>query len=426
MAQAIAQMVAIVALAFTAAGRAAEPASEPAPAGGACACCCEEITPRGSAPGIFNCGDCCGCCDDLRFYRSEVLGRLWMRGEYLAWSMKGQSFPSLVTTSLPGTPANEVGVPGLFPTMTLLGNERLLGEMNSGGRLTGGFWWTPEQYGGLEGSFFEVDAKSRHRFVGNSVAGIARPYLDVTTDQWASLLVAYPGLQNGSVDVAAETQFTGGEALLRQVVRFGESYRIDLVGGYRHAHLGDQLMITESMAPLIGYPANTYIDRFDLFRVQNDFHGGQAGVIARWRRHNVALQLSGKVSLGETVTHTQIDGGTAAKQYVGTVGHLLSSSSGGLLAQPSNIGRYRNTGFSSFEELGLTLDVQLTCTARAFFGYNLMYWSRVARVADQLDLGVNPTQMNSDQLVGASRPALDLTTTDFWAQGLNVGFEYQF
>ncbi len=364
--------------------------------------CCEQFTPRGSAAGIFQCGDCCACCDDLRVYRSEILGRLWVRGEYLAWSMRGQYFPMLLNSGPLGTPIDWVGMPPLPQTMTLVGDERLLDGLRSGGRVTGGWWWTPEQYSGVEGSFFELDADSHHHYAGIQTEGIARPYR-TSTGQWQTRLISYPDVQNGSIDISAETQFTGGEALLRQVVSFGESYRIDLVAGYRHAHLGDQLMITESTETVSGVET----ELFDLFRTENDFHGGQVGAIARWRRNNLSLQLLGKLALGETVTHTEIDGGTATLQ-----GSQYSGSAGGLLAQPSNMGQYRNTGFATFEELGLNLELQLTCTARAFLGYSLLGWSRVARVADQVNLDVNSP--------------LELKTTSFWAQGMNVGLEYQF
>jgi hypothetical protein len=381
-------MTALWLLVLTAVGISAEPAQ----VDGEAAECCECLTPRGSASGIFQCGDCCGCCDDLRVYRSEILGRLWVRGEYLAWSMKGQYFPSLVTTTLPTTTAANTGVPYQPGAMTLVGDEKWLGDMRSGGRLTGGFWWTPEQYGGIEGSFFEVDAGSHPGQSGTANMALARPYRDATTGQWASLLVAYPGLQSGAVQVSADTQFSGGEALLRQVVRFGESYRLDLVAGYRHAHLGDGLLVTQWSAPT---DTGIVTDLYDQFRTENDFHGGQAGLIARWRRNNLSLELLGKVALGESISQVDIDG-----------------SPGALLATPSNAGHYRDSGFSTFEELGLNLGVQLTCTSRVFFGYSFLYWSRVARVADQVNLEVNTP--------------LDLKTTSFWAQGLNVGFEYQF
>jgi hypothetical protein len=420
MARRAAWTAALLALALTGAGSAAEPAS----ATGACSTCCEELTPRGCAPGIFNCADCCACCDDLRVYRSEILGRLWVRGEYLAWAMKGQEFPPLVAVNAASI-APDVPL-GRLRTFTLVGDEELLGGMNSGGRLTGGFWWTPEQFGGIEGSFFEVDAESHQRVVNQDPLVIGRPYHDVTTGQDRLLTVASPGVLRGSVEVGAETQCTGGEALLRQNFRYGPTYRVDFVGGYRHAHLGDQLLIRESLAPLVGYPANTYIDRFDLFRTENDFHGLQLGTIACLRRNNVSLQLTGKVGIGQSITDVDIDGGTAVTQYTGTRANQLSGSPGGLLALPSNMGHYHDAGFGTFEELGLNLQLQLTCLSRVFLGYNFMYWSRVARVADQLDLGVNPTQMNSGQLVGPARPAFNLDTTDFWAQGLNVGFEYQF
>ena len=59
-------------------------------------------------------------------------------------------------------------------------------------------------------------------------------------------------------------------------------------------------------------------------------------------------------------------------------------------------------------------------------GYTFLYWTTVGRAADQIDPVVNPTQFGGGRLAGPAAPAFDLWTTGFWAQGLSLGFEYQF
>jgi hypothetical protein len=39
---------------------------------------------------------------------------------------------------------------------------------------------------------------------------------------------------------------------------------------------------------------------------------------------------------------------------------------------------------------------------------------------------VNPTPFPPGTLSGPAAPDFKLRTTDFWGQGLNLGFEYQF
>jgi hypothetical protein len=49
----------------------------------------------------------------------------------------------------------------------------------------------------------------------------------------------------------------------------------------------------------------------------------------------------------------------------------------------------------------------------------------MVRPGDQVDLLVNPTQINSGTLVGAARPQFDFKESDFWLQGVNLGLEYR-
>ena len=99
---------------------------------------------------------------------------------------------------------------------------------------------------------------------------------------------------------------------------------------------------------------------------------------------------------------------------------------GGLLAQPTNIGRYAFNDFAVAPEGTLNLGFQLTDGIRVFGGYTFMYWSNVTRAGEQIDLVVNGTQIGGQPLVGAARPAFVQRQNDFWAQGVNVGAEFRY
>ncbi len=77
-------------------------------------------------------------------------------------------------------------------------------------------------------------------------------------------------------------------------------------------------------------------------------------------------------------------------------------------------------------EIGLTLGYDLTPRLKATVGYTLLYWSDVARPGDQIDLNVDPAQLAGPHQTTGAKPAFVLHTSDFWAQGLNLGLDYRF
>ena len=107
---------------------------------------------------------------------------------------------------------------------------------------------------------------------------------------------------------------------------------------------------------------------------------------------------------------------------------------GGLLAEPSNIGIRSQDRFAVIPEMGVKLGYNFTPNIKAFVGYTFMYVSNVARPGDQIDRTVNISQQPillgttavNPPLVGAARPFPLFQTTDFWAQGVNFGLEIQY
>lgn len=391
---------------------------------GACEACeplRTGVVGLGFVPYDAQCGPCWSC-RETRLYRSEILGRLWFGAEYLLWATKSQRPAALVATSDAGTAAADTGVLGLGTTHVAFGQSNELGEMRSGGRLSGGIWWTPEQRGGFEASYFALDeATAEAHFATPSGNLVARPYLDVVAGQEASRLVNYPGIVEGSLDLVADSSFSGAEALIRQVLDHTPTYRLDLLGGYRYQRLDDSLLVSESLHSLnaaSGYAAGSVVSRFDDFRSLNSFHGAEAGLVARWWRSRFSLQLLGKVALGGTETQTVVDGGTTIDG-----GNLLP---GGVLALPTNMGNRSEGRFSAVGQFGVALEYYVTCLLRLSVGYDFIAWSGVGRAMDQIDRGLNPTQFPPGALVGVARPEFQLRTTDFWAQGLKLGLEYQF
>ncbi len=352
-------------------------------------------------------------CRPTRVYRSFFLGRLWYNAELLGWATKGQDLPALVTNS-----------PAAGAT-TLFGDERVHDEMRLGGRITGGWWWTPEQRSGLELQYFGVDGEDVDFRAGNGTDPVvARPFIDAATGLPVAAAVNSPGVAVGGIRVRADMEFTGAGAHLRHRLAVGHSYRIDWLFGYRYLRLYDQLRTLEnftSLSPASGFAAGLDVERFDRFRTENEFHGGELGLIAQWRRRCWSVDILGKAAYGSTHEGIFIEGQTTTTDAVGN----STIYSGGLLAQDSNSGSVTNSRDSFVGELGISLKYHLSCQTRLAIGYTAIYWADVARSADQIDLTVAPAQIPPAGGVGG-RPLLPLAETEFWAHGLNASFEYQF
>jgi hypothetical protein len=135
----------------------------------------------------------------------------------------------------------------------------------------------------------------------------------------------------------------------------------------------------------------------------------------------VWLDVTGKLGIGVTHQVVSVGGSTTAA----VPGAAAVTQPGGLLALPTNSGRFVNDEFALVPQLGVRLGYQLTDGVRTFVGYDLLYWSNVVRPGEQIDLAVNPTQLPPGTLFGAARPAPKGRETDLFLNGLSAGVELQ-
>jgi hypothetical protein len=397
--------------------------------------CCETCVGQscstcGGACSFFD-PPCNACGVDPRIYRSLILGRLWVELEYLAWSSRSTRLPPLVTTGDATASPAEAGVLGSDNTSILFGNADYHGDLRSGGRLTGGYWFTPEHRFGIEGSFFQVDGgEAEFLALGDATPVLARPVINAQTGLPAAVLVSYPGVQLGGIAVMSEMDLLGAEALLRRAMRSGSNYRLDGVVGYRYQRLLDRLSVDESFdfAREDDSDETTSLDRFDDFASENEFHGGEVGLIGRWWGCRWAVQALGKVALGGTRTTTTIDGGTVrtVTNDDPAIEPIQTAYAGGVLALPSNRGRYSQSDFGAVGELGVRIEYAWNKQCRMSLGYTVMYWPSVARVTDSIDTVVDPSQIPPDANPSAASPSFVFRDTEFWTQGLNAGLHIDF
>jgi hypothetical protein len=388
------------------------------------------------------CGNCAICCTPCG--KPHVL---WVRPEYLLWWTKGMDIPPLVTTSTdPDIPVDRAGVLGDPTTVILYGGDDILDGDRHGFRIRAGVWLDPCNRVGLEGEYFSLGTANEQYVAFSDATGrpvLARPYFNINPrDEFDapdpparedSQLVSYPDELAGTVSVAATSTLSSAAAHVRINVCcknwcypdpcypccWGQgNARLDFLVGYRWARLKERLRIFEDLTTLIDEPPGDVLDRFTAY---NDFHGCDLAVQWQVRHNRWFLETLGRISLGNNRQTVDIFGNTVFTQPV------PAEFEGGLLTQTTNIGRYTRDDFTMIPEIGVTLGCELTPCLTFTVGYTLLYWGRVARPGDQIDRDVNPDYLapplDPDSI--PARPEFVFDSTDFWAQGLNLGLDYR-
>lgn len=341
------------------------------------------------------------------------------------WWGKAVELPTLVTTSPHGTPINKAGVLAQPHTSVLVGGG-LTEPLRSGARFTLGWWWTPCQQEGIEATYFFLGSQSTgFELTSNDYPILARPFYNAQSFTQDAVVVTYPHRREGWVNVSTDSELESVAALYRYVLWRKCASQVDFLLGYRYGRFYENLSINSSTtftSRLEQVPIGTTMEVFDSFDARNEFHGGEFGIVAKGQSCRWSLELLAKLALGGTHSRLAANGGTT----VAVPGQSPVSYSGGMSALASNIGDYKQDGFSVIPELGITVGYDLTCRLKATFGYTFLYWSRVVRPADQIDNSLNPAQFPPGSLVGYPAPQPRFVLSDYWAQGLDFGFEYRF
>ena len=262
-------------------------------------------------------------------------GSFWAELDVLAWSVKGDRPPPLVTTSPLGTPLGQAGVLGLPTTTVLFGDSSVDGAWRAGGRLQAGYWFDPVRSKGIEVSFFDL-ADVSTGFAANSSTNpiLARPFFNATTNLQDAALISFPAVVFGSVAVNETSRLLGAGALYRQDLgRWGDQ-RISALVGYRYLHSSDRLSIASVQNSLL-FPSS--VAATDSFSATSDFHGVDLGLAGEWQRDRWTLEWRGKVALGGNINSASVNGVTT-----NTVLGVSTTLPGGFLALCRHLAGSRN------------------------------------------------------------------------------------
>lgn len=348
----------------------------------------------------------------------------WGSAELLLWWMKGTDMPPIVGTSPPGTIRDDASVVGTPGYSTLYGDERVGREIQAGGRLTLGIWLDGTHNAGIGTRFYALDGSSEHfdqTSDGSTILG--RPFYNVQLGREDALLAGYPGEFAGNIRVHYGNSLVGNDAYFRVMLERSRLRRLDFISGYQFLRMDDDLRIN-STTDVIDQNSQIFgarINVFDRFRGTNEFHGAMLGMQGTMARGNWSLTGLGKVGLGNNHQQVIIQGtrDVSFPPGAGTV------TTGGLLAQPSNIGTHVRDRFCVIPELTCNLAYHIRPTVSVHIGYNLIWISDVVLSGDQIDRNVNLSQVPGP-VVGPNVPDFQFRSTEYWIQGINMGVNWNF
>ena len=422
-------------------------------AGSGCSCggcdsgCDAGCDSLGCGGGTCGGGSDCSCCGELcssEAWRPCVTLCLpqdgWVSFEYLSWWQDGMSLPPLVTSSTdPGVARAEAGVLGSPTTTILFGNNDILDDSFDGGRLRFGVWLDRCHTWGIGAELFQIGEESetfRRTSTGDPV--LARPFFNTLTGLEDSELVAFPNVVSGTVGVRATSELEGAGVHLRYLrccdegcsswlfCGCAEHYcsRTEAMFGWRHLDLTESVQITENLVSTDTANPGSF-DILDRFDTRNQFDGVDVGWMYRRTRGFWTFDSLLRLAVGNTRQTVTINGRTTINDPSSTP--AVQTLPGGLLAQTSNIGTFKQDEFTVVPELNVNVGYQLTDHLRATLGYTFIYWSNVVRPGDHISRDLNPNLLPppADPVTGIQRPAFAFDTTDYWVQGISIGGEYR-
>jgi hypothetical protein len=346
----------------------------------------------------------------------------WVGLEGLVWWSKNPPLSIPVVTTGPASLGSSAGALGAPGTVNL--NGPLDTGAAGGIRLFAGGWFTNSHCFGIDGSLFLLGRQDAC-FCVRDGSGLGNFVInEPVTGVPFSTLVSAPGIDTGSVVVNASTRFGGGDINLLYNLYRSNNWTFNLLGGYRYLELTESLNITANSTVfttntftdnmgnvLVTAPPGSVITVFDQFNTRNQFNGGQLGGQFQYLWKQLFVGGTLKLAIGATHEEVTISGGTNVFPTNGTAVPLQGGNFATL-----QVGRYWVDRFAVSPEGRLDLGYYITPCIRAQLGYTFLYLSNVARPGKQID----------NTFDGVTHPIVPMTSSSFWTQGINAGFQFSF
>jgi len=329
-----------------------------------------------------------------------------------------------------------------FPAKILLGGGERNTNPNPGLRVTAGY--APGGAWGIEGSVLYFPTRSSSRRVSSSgqpgSTDLLLPYIDASTGQEAVSELSLQPVYRGTAREELSNSLLGAEVNGTWALAGGHGWQVSLLGGFRWLRLRETYTITTS-SPFIPPRAVDIWDTTDKFDAFNNFYGAQLGARARYEWGRWFVNGTVKVGLGAMRQTVDVEGSLVTNDFslapITPAGQPTQygptqTFPGGYWALPSNIGEHSRTVFGVVPEAGLNIGYQVTPWMSVFAGYTFLYANSVARPGNHVNRTINTTQNvawvgeTALQPSGPAEPSFKFKSSDFWAQGLNVGLGFRF
>jgi Putative beta barrel porin-7 (BBP7) len=280
---------------------------------------------------------------------------------------------------------------------------------------------------------------------GNGNPLLARPFFSTDPNNPGEkiLLVSFPGLASGSVLVNGSLQLWGLQTVgvVQTECRWGDDCcgcRFYLPIGFRYLNLNEGLNITGSSTSIspnfnLNFLGNTFGQGSqtivtDMFKGSNEFRGAEFGV--RFVAHNESLWLTlePRISIGATEQAATIGGVSVLNDTANGGG--TQTAAGGLLAVPSNSGRFARERFTYLPEGTATFSWKCFPWMGIQAGYNITYWPNVQRPGTEINPNVDPRQVPTsasfDPTVTSTRPTFFFKESTFLMQDVSIGVVFSY
>jgi Putative beta barrel porin-7 (BBP7) len=359
---------------------------------------------------------------------------IWGSVDYLLWWVKESPVGApLITTNKNSEAIGAIGEAG---TVVLAGGAQHALDYGvfSGFRATVGSWIDSQKTCGVEFSYFMLGTNTTN-FSAASAGGTA-PIVSIPF----FATVAFPPLNlnpagetalnaggdPNTVTLSSSSRLWGTEASGVFRLSDGPNGCLILLAGVRYLQLNEGLALNDTIAdPTTG----GIVSVTDSFATNNEFWGGQLGLRAEFCYNRLTVQTTLKCAVGVNYAAVDINGDSVVTK--GAAGFTTGTYPGGVFAQASNIGRHATTAFSAVPEAQCQVAYDLSKHLRAVFGYSFLDVTDVVRPGQQIDRNINPTQNvlfggTGGVLQGAAAPLGTINWSNYWAQGLNFGFQFRF
>ena len=238
------------------------------------------------------------------------------------------------------------------------------------------------------------------------------------------MLVAFPGLTKGSVDI----QLNSGNFydfhldLTEKALDYGW-FRLDSLFGYRFYSYAETLHMNQSVTPLgANFISGTQILSNDEFSTRNQFHGLDMGLRPQFFFNDLAIEFVGKVAFGNLHQDININGSqTTTVPGVGT-----TTDVGGVYALSSNIGNRSSNHWYALPEADVNLTWNIRNNVQLRLGYSVLLLSGLARAGNQVDTFINPALFPPSLGTPPFRPQFLANRADMWIQSLNIGLQFTY